>query len=329
MEKKHNYTLDFLRGLAAIFVALFHFTNGSGYLRDTNALKQIGKWGYLGVEVFFVISGFIIPLSMFRNNYSISKFKTFILKRIIRIEPPYIITILLVLVLNYVSSLSPYYKGKGFVFDFYTASSILSHIGYLTELVNFKWINPVFWTLGIEFQYYLFIALYFLLITHSRLFIRIGSIVILLILSLIIVDTRLLFHYLPLFTPGIICFLYTSKKLSRSWLIFLILLNVVVGVICNGFPSIIACCIAFAFIFLVDISKRKVFAFLGNISFSLYLIHVPLCMRLLNLSENFIKGEMARSLFVFSLLFIAILIAHIFYKFIEKPFLIKSKNLVY
>jgi peptidoglycan/LPS O-acetylase OafA/YrhL len=329
MEKKHNYTLDFLRGLAAIFVALFHFTNGSAYLRDTNALKQVGKWGYLGVEVFFVISGFIIPLSMVKNNYSISKFKTFILKRIIRIEPPYIITILLVLILNYVSSLSPYYKGTGFIFNFYTVSSILSHIGYLTELVNFKWLNPVFWTLGIEFQYYLFIALYFLLITHDLLFIRIASILLLLILSLIIVDRRLLFHYLPLFTPGIICFLYQLKKLSKSWLIVLILLNVIVGVISNGFPSIVACCIAFTFIFWVNISKRKVVAFLGNISFSLYLIHVPTCMRLLNLSENFIKGEVARSAFVISLLFIAVLIAHIFYKFVEKPFLIKSKSLIY
>lgn len=328
-EKKHSYTLDFLRGVASLSVVLYHFTNGSGYLENTNLLKQTGKWGYLGVEVFFVISGYIIPLSMFRNDYSINKFKTFILKRILRIEPPYLITILIVLILSYISTLSPYYHGKAMVFDLSTIKSVISHIGYLTELLNYEWINPVFWTLGIEFQYYLFIGFFYLLLTHRLKFVRIASVLLLFLLGLVISDKRLLFYYLPLFTPGIICFLYNSKKISETSLLLLVALNIIIGVLNNGYASIIACLIAFILIYGIEFSKKKMITFLGNISFSLYLIHVPICMRILNLSENFIKSDITRSFFIIFLLFIAIVVAHLFYKFIEKPFLIKSKNFIY
>lgn len=50
--------LDALRGLAAFSVVWFHLT-ASGYGQEWS---NFGKYGYLGVHVFFVISGFIIPL---------------------------------------------------------------------------------------------------------------------------------------------------------------------------------------------------------------------------------------------------------------------------
>ncbi len=54
--------LDALRGLAALSVAFFHFTNAM----NPTIFQQIANLGWLGVEVFFVITGFIIPYSLGR-----------------------------------------------------------------------------------------------------------------------------------------------------------------------------------------------------------------------------------------------------------------------
>src|SRR5260370_41397871 len=60
--------VDPLRGLAALAVAWFHFTNGSGFVK-TEWLQASGEYGWLGVDVFFVISGFVIPHSMYCGGY--------------------------------------------------------------------------------------------------------------------------------------------------------------------------------------------------------------------------------------------------------------------
>src|SRR6266496_2565885 len=53
-----------LRGLAAVAVCWFHFTGHS-----LGLLKQSGVYGWLGVEVFFVISGFILPYALYSSGY--------------------------------------------------------------------------------------------------------------------------------------------------------------------------------------------------------------------------------------------------------------------
>jgi peptidoglycan/LPS O-acetylase OafA/YrhL len=57
--------ISLLRVLAALGVAWFHFTNGNVSFLDAGWLKNSGKYGWLGVEVFFVISGFVVPYSLF------------------------------------------------------------------------------------------------------------------------------------------------------------------------------------------------------------------------------------------------------------------------
>ena len=82
--------LEPLRGLAALAVAWFHFTNATGLLPE-GWLRASGRYGWLGVEVFFVISGFIIPYSLFNAGYRFPRHAgRFILKRIVRLDPPYI-----------------------------------------------------------------------------------------------------------------------------------------------------------------------------------------------------------------------------------------------
>lgn len=106
--------LDHLRGLAAIRVAWFHITSGtSGWLVAS------GHWGWLGVELFFVISGFVIPYSLAGSArpFRISDFPAFLFRRIVRLEPPYLASIALTIVLNYMSSLSPMFNGASPLID--------------------------------------------------------------------------------------------------------------------------------------------------------------------------------------------------------------------
>lgn len=68
MHSQKILSVEALRGFASIAVTLFHF---GGSL--TTLIPQIlHAYGWLGVDIFFVISGFVIPLSLMGKNYRIS-----------------------------------------------------------------------------------------------------------------------------------------------------------------------------------------------------------------------------------------------------------------
>src|ERR1700751_2787177 len=83
-------TVDQLGGLAALAVGWYHFTNVRSFLPE-GWLKQSGSFGWLGVEVFFVISGFILPWALYGADYRLSHFPRFLAKQILRLAPPYLV----------------------------------------------------------------------------------------------------------------------------------------------------------------------------------------------------------------------------------------------
>ncbi len=164
--------LEPLRGLAALAVAWFHFTQGGGLLKE-GWLKASGTYGYMGVEVFFVISGFIIPYSMMKSGYCFPRhFLVFITKRVVRLDPPYLVTIAITLILWYASSITPGFPGQK---PNWSLQQLLLHVGYLNTFFDYAWLNPVFWTLAIEFQFYLFAAIVFPLVANHRSVVRVLS----------------------------------------------------------------------------------------------------------------------------------------------------------
>ena len=67
---KHIPVFDHLRGMAALAVCLFHFTCGNPeFLSPSDPIRGVGSFGWLGVEAFFVISGFVIPYSLYLRSY--------------------------------------------------------------------------------------------------------------------------------------------------------------------------------------------------------------------------------------------------------------------
>lgn len=84
MEVKHRLNqLDGLRGIFALMVVLMHFNISTSFFTNNFLVRQ----SYLFVDFFFVLSGFIISFNYVDNVTDFAKFKTFFLKRFIRLYP--------------------------------------------------------------------------------------------------------------------------------------------------------------------------------------------------------------------------------------------------
>jgi peptidoglycan/LPS O-acetylase OafA/YrhL len=327
MQKSHLSSLDWLRGIAALMVCFFHFAYANeDYLGDTNILKIISRYGYLGVDIFFVISGFIIPYSMHRANFRINKYGNFILRRFTRIEPPYLFSIALVLFIGWISTLSPYYRGAEFHIN---VPGLMSHLGYFTAILGYEWINPVYWTLAIEFQYYLVIGvlIYFLSQKGKKIIIYL-TIIGMLISSFLIPNSNFVFHYFPLFLAGIITFQLKQNIISKVEFVIFVLATFIALFLIFPLPSFLAVIFAFVFINWIEF-ETKISRQLGNISYSLYLIHISIGARLVNFSENFIHDDIMRTGLVFIAVAVSVTCAWVFYRMIEFPFQKLSKKIKY
>src|SRR5688500_3864296 len=97
--------IDGLRGIAALWVALFHLYSGGPNAPvlaslTPGILDAALRHGYLGVEVFFVISGFVIAHSVGSRPVTRDFALRFAARRSLRLDPPYWLTIILVVFLD-------------------------------------------------------------------------------------------------------------------------------------------------------------------------------------------------------------------------------------
>ena len=325
INSKRIASVDMLRAIAALSVCVFHFSNGNqNYFPNEFWLKEVGSVGWAGVQIFFVISGFIIPYSLFMSNYKYGDYKYFLLKRFARIEPPYFCAIILCIVLNYISTLSPYFKGDPFKFDFI---NIALHFGYLNAFFNQDWINPAFWTLAIEFQFYILMATLFPLIVHSKIWLRFVVLFLFLFSSLVIKNGGLIFGFAPYFVLGILIFYQRINLLSIKYCLALNVLVLVAICYFNGLIPCLFAAFACSCLLFVKHFSNKWLLFIGTISYSIYLIHVPVGGRIINFSMNFIKSSDGRTLILLLAICVVVIMSYVFYRLIEKPSIKLSKSI--
>ena len=219
----HILVLDSLRAFAALSVCLFHFVCTTTGFISTQWVLDIFSIGKYGVQLFFVISGFVIPWAMFNAGFKFKYFFKFLAKRLSRLEPPYIFSIILVLTVLWARQ-----NILGLQNDHIRISlnQVLLHFGYLIPFFeNYQWLNPVYWTLAVEFQYYFFVAIVFIPLIQSNLFVRIGFYSAIILFSFIGSPSFLL-YWLPVFLLGILVFLFLSEiicKIEFSVTLFLVL----------------------------------------------------------------------------------------------------------
>jgi peptidoglycan/LPS O-acetylase OafA/YrhL len=164
-------SIDALRGIAALGVVFYHAVEQtdkvvpSGLLQyPVRLLQYASSFGYVGVFLFFVISGFCIHLQWARaranNEKPDVRFGPFWKRRLRRLYPPYLITIALFL---FITALSVGINVTHFfVYDLGLHLLMLHNLDPKTCYS----INGVFWTLAIEEQLYL--AYFLLLFLRKR-----------------------------------------------------------------------------------------------------------------------------------------------------------------
>jgi len=186
----------------------------------------------------------------------------------------------------------------------------------------------VYWTLAIEFQFYLIAAAIFPLLIHPKKYISIVTITVFAVLGAFITNHNFIFNYGLLFSVGIIMFLYQIGYLKKGE--FGIMLLIILIMIFAKFDKryLIAALLPYFFVMYFDFSN-SFSKFLGNISYSLYLIHIPIGGRVINLAKTFTEDEFTRSIFVFVAMAVSIFASWIFFKLIEKPTMLLSKRLSY
>jgi peptidoglycan/LPS O-acetylase OafA/YrhL len=149
-------SLELLRGLAALGVSWLHLT----MVHDENWVRLSGKYGGLGVAMFFVISGFVILLSIHQRygDFHVRDFVPYLARRLIRLEPPYLAAVAMVIILCEISSRVPGFAGQP---PSYEPLQVLAHLAYVIPLTPYNWLDFVYWTLAYEFVFYLFAGIFF------------------------------------------------------------------------------------------------------------------------------------------------------------------------
>lgn len=336
--------IDGLRFLAISLVVFLHITLfvldkttfTLNYSSFDNWLIYILKNGSRGVNLFFVISGFILALPFAKHFLSTGpkiSLKKFYLKRLTRLEPPYIIATLLCFVLLIL-------KGK------YTFTELIAPLGtslvYLHNIFPFgPYVNGVAWSLEIEVQFYLLVpllALIFKLDKRVRRFVNLLIIILFPILNHFYPSSILsLYVYLHYFFIGfLLADLYVSEnkvKINKllSSLIGLSALATIVYI--NFTQSLIKqftfLFVIFVFYYLVlndDLWRRifsnKILTSIGGMCYSIYLIHVIFISGIGNISvhwqasNNFIPTLLLQILIILPFIFLG---STIFFLLIEKP----------
>ena len=148
--------LDGLRGIAILLVLGLHFSNELPSRGLWHLLQAALKFGWSGVDLFFVLSGFLITGILLDSRESPSYFRSFYIRRVLRIFPVYYVS--LVVVLFVLPAWSASYRasvGETAMFFLYLQSWYTGH---------FRFIVGHYWSLGVEEQFYFawpFVVYYF------------------------------------------------------------------------------------------------------------------------------------------------------------------------
>jgi peptidoglycan/LPS O-acetylase OafA/YrhL len=342
--------IDALRGLAALVVVLFHAQAG----RHIDALcaampgfvTAVIAHGDLGVQVFFVLSGFVIAHSMSRHQVTPGYVGRFLLRRSIRLDPPYWASMVLVVLLGVLSS--HVVAGKSFAVP--TPGRVLLHVLYLQDLVGVPPLNSIYWTLCIEIQFYLTFSLLMLLVTWlGRRLARQRAFYLVMVPAMLVADLlpphfqpvagrRLFLEHWHLFIAGVLVWWAVvarpGDRTARALALGNLFLLATFALVRADLAQAVGVGAA-ALIFLVGwrgrlataLSARPLQA-LGAVSYSLYLVHNPITGALFRLGYRLTGRTLATEALWFVLVVgVCIGFAHLFHRAIERPTLALSHRI--
>ena len=347
--------LQILRAVAALSVVLYHIRGtAESYSYNPKIVSLLGNLGSSGVDIFFVISGYLISSLIYREikETKTFSFKNFYERRARRILPALFVVILVSIpfawkyilptsFVDYAKSIL-YSIGFGSNFYFYFSGQLYgTESGLLKPLLHT-------WSLSIEEQYYIIFPLLFFVICNyfkNRIIIIISIIILLsLIFSEYLTDANASLNFYILLSRawelllGTLLFLLESfrKKKVNIYNNLYILIGLILIVSSfflfedsNGHPNVkslypimgVVLVIYFssAEVFMTKLLSNKIMVGVGLISYSLYLWHYPIFA--FSRISYFTKGIFDNGIVGLVIIILSLLT----YFFIEKPFRSKKK----
>jgi peptidoglycan/LPS O-acetylase OafA/YrhL len=332
--------LDGLRGIAALAVAVLHIF-GARAAAFPKPIASVILQGFLGVQLFFVVSGFVIAHVLSAKPLDGPTARRFLLRRVLRLDPPYWASIALVLLAAAVSNVVLTDRRAPMP----PASLVLAHLLYLQDFLGLPHICEVYWTLCFEIQFYLLLMLTFVV---RRSLCRRGvneSLVDGIVFGLpAIYSLLVLAGTLPaprgscfgswcLFLAGVLAQRHTTGQLRTAWLVAFLGSLLAIAVVGNDLRPAVAATVAGS----IAIGHRRelltrwlagpVVQYLGKISYSLYLIHPIVGQHLPNLGYR-LTGGGAIWVAIWGCLGLgaAIGASHLFWRAVEAPSIALSRR---
>ena len=289
--------LDGLRGVAILAVVFFHifFINAQNFSHQFNSFYNLSSisflgYGSFGVNLFFLISGFVIYYSLEKSE----NFKIFFLKRYFRLIPSMIFVSIFTLLFSLIYHTEPFHNFN--LVDLIPGLTFIEPRFFAQIFnLNIKDIDQVFWTLYVEFKFYIISGLSFFFLKDKKGFI-IGLLYIFYLISkyLNIYFNSVFTFYLNetgkwlgaaffcWFATGIYLFQFLKNR-KISFLLLFIFFGFISSIhqargqdMMSFLISIIICLIFFLSFytnFIKQIIESKFLLFFGYISYPLYLIH--------------------------------------------------------
>lgn len=314
--KMYYPTINLLRGIAAFLVCLFHFTNYSdsnGVLFSSASLiPTFGKFGVNGVYIFFVISGFVIFLSLSTAKFQLNQLHRFLFRRFIRIELPYLASILLLLFVGFL------FASKNHVAYTFSITQLLYHILYVIPFSSYPWYNIIYWTLAIEFQFYIVIALLYFFLSSKNNFTQYTIMFVFVASGFIVTDNRFVFHYATIFLQGILLALIKTEKIKFNTGMPLIIINAIATAYLHSIEIAIFSFLTVLVIHYVEINNKATNRF-GELSYSLYLTHGLIGGNLLYLFSRYTTSTSEGMVLLIAALITSLLFSYLFWKLVEQP----------
>ncbi|MDP2561729.1 acyltransferase [Psychrobium sp. 1_MG-2023] len=152
--KTRFYEIDLLRFISAFLVVIFHYTY-TGYMEkfavaaDFEQLREVTRYAYVGINYFFIISGFVIFMSVADNSA-----RHFVFSRFTRLFPAYWAALLVTTLVTLL------WGGEVFTVGF---AQFVANLTMLNQVIGYKPIDSAYWTLFIELKFYAVILVVLLL----------------------------------------------------------------------------------------------------------------------------------------------------------------------
>jgi peptidoglycan/LPS O-acetylase OafA/YrhL len=314
--------IDAMRGIAALSVVFYHLFDFTP--AGTELAAALPRWvavifdhGNLGVQVFFVLSGFVIALAVSSERVTLRYVAEFAVRRSIRLDPPYWTAMLIATALLAIAHRAP------------GLPSVLAHAVYLQNLLGYPNIVVVFWTLCYEVQFYLVLVVFVAIAQRLGRGAGWAVAIVPFMGSLWFLATATSAHgwfidWWYAFAAGVATLgLLTRRIAPWVWWIAVGSVAAIGGVIGDSMPITVA--VTAAVIaglgsagLLARLSGGPVLQWLGRISYSLYLTHF-LAGAFAKVVGPTVHGPLAAAgLFILSA-GVALAIAEVFYRVIERP----------